>query len=62
MSINVDAYYRGQAAEELQAFGDRLLALSREAEEAAAHDAARHLADVSTQLLDMGLEMAGERT
>jgi hypothetical protein len=62
MSINVDAYYRGLAAEELQALGDRLFALSREAEEAKAHDAAWHLADVATQLLDMGLDMAGERT
>jgi hypothetical protein len=61
MNINVDVYYRGLAAEELQALGDRLLALSREAEEADAHDAARHLADVATQLLDIGLDVAGER-
>jgi hypothetical protein len=62
MSINLDAYYRGLAAEELQALGDRLLSLSGEAEQAEAHQAARHLADVATQLLDMGLEVAGEHT
>lgn len=62
MSINLDVYYRHLAAERLQELGDRMLALSREAENAEAHDAAWHLADVATQLLDMGVEMGGERT
>lgn len=62
MDINLDAYYRGLAAERLQELGDRLLALSREAESAEAHDAAMHLADLSTQLLDMGLDVGGQTT
>ncbi len=61
-AINLDAYYRGLAAERLQELGDAMLALSREAEAADAHDAAWHLADVATQLLDMGLEMGGNQT
>lgn len=60
--MNLDTYYRGLAAERLQELGDRLLALSREAEAAEAHDAAWHLADLSTQLLDMGLEVGGQIT
>lgn len=55
MNINLDTYYRGLAAERLQELGDRMMDLSREAERADAHDAAWHLADVSTQLLDMGV-------
>ena len=62
MSINLDAYYRGLAAEQLQELGDRLLTLSREAEKADAHDAAWHLADLSTQLLEMGLDVSNQQT
>ena len=62
MSMNLDAYYRGLAAEELQRLGDRLLQLSREAETADAHEAAWRLADASTQLLDLGLALAGQMT
>lgn len=62
MEMNLDTYYRGLAAERLQELGDRLLELSREAERAEAHDAAWHLADLSTQLLDMGLEAGGHTT
>ncbi len=61
MSINLDAYYRGLAAERLQRLADELLGLSGEAERADAHDAAFHLADVSTQLLGIGVELAGPR-
>ena len=57
MVINLDSYYRGLAAQQLQALGDQLLTLSREAEGAEAHDAAWHLADLSTQLLEMGLSV-----
>lgn len=62
MDINLDIYYRGLAAERLQELADRMLALSREAETADAHDAAMHLADLSTQLLDMGLDVGGHTT
>lgn len=62
MDINLDAYYRGLAGERLQELGDRLFALSREAEQADAHDAALHLSDIATQLLDMGLEVGGQTT
>ena len=62
MAINLDAYYRGLAAERLQELGDRLLTLSREAEKAEAHDAAWHLADLSTQLLEMGLDVSNQQT
>lgn len=62
MSINLDAYYRGLAAERLQELADSLLHLSREAETADAHDAAWHLSDLSTQLLDMGVTVSGRRT
>lgn len=62
MAINLDAYYRGLAAERLQELGDRLLTLSREAEQADAHDAAWHLADLSMQLLDMGLSVSNAHT
>ena len=60
--MNLDAYYRGLAAEELQGLADRLLQLSREAEGGEAHDAAWRLADASTQLLDLGLALAGQIT
>jgi hypothetical protein len=62
MDINLDAYYRGLAAERLQELGDRLLQLSGEAEKAGAHDAAWHLSDLATQLLDMGLNVGGHTT
>ena len=62
MSINLDAYYRGLAAERLQELGDRLLTLSREAEQAEAHDAAWHLSDLSTHLLDIGLAVGNAST
>ena len=62
MSINLDAYYRGLAAERLQEMGDALLQLSREAEAAEAHDAAWHLADISTQLLEIGLDVSNLTT
>lgn len=62
MSINPDAYYRGLAAERLQDIGDEMLRLSREAQQAEATTAALHLADVATQLLDMGLDMGGNTT
>ena len=62
MSINLDAYYRGLAAERLQEMGDALLQLSREAESSEAHDAAWHLADLSTQLLEMGLDVSNATT
>ena len=62
MVINLDSYYRGLAAQQLQALGDQLLTLSREAEGAEAHDAAWHLADLSTQLLEMGLSVGTMQT
>ena len=62
MSINLDAYYRGLAAARLQEMGDTLLQLSREAEAANAHDAAWHLADISTQLLEIGLDVSNLTT
>ena len=62
MSINLDSYYRGLAAEQLQALGDQFLTLSREAEKAEAHDAAWHLSDLATQLLDMGMAVSTQHT
>jgi hypothetical protein len=62
MSINLDAYYRGLAAEQIQTLGDQLLQLSRQAEAADAHDAAWHLSDLSTELLEMGLAVSTETT
>jgi signal transduction histidine kinase len=61
MSINLDTYYRGLASQRLQRLADELLELSREAEGADAHAAAFHLADLSTQLLDMGIDAGGRR-
>jgi hypothetical protein len=58
MAIDIDVYYRGLAAERLHEMGDRLLGLSREAEQADAHSAALHLADIATQLEDMAREAA----
>jgi len=60
--MNLDAYYRGLAATELQRLSDELLDLSREAERADAHSAALHLADAATQLLDLGLAVGGQMT
>lgn len=62
MAINLDSYYRGLAAEQLQALGDQMLTLSREAEKAEAHDAAWHLSDIATQLLDMGMSISTAQT
>jgi hypothetical protein len=59
--INADAYYRGVVGERIQQLADCLLRLSQEAEVEGAHDAALHLADVATQLLDAGIELAGKR-
>lgn len=60
--LNLNRYYRGLAGQQIQGLADHLLALSREAEAADAHDAAWHLADLSTQLLDLGMEVAGQVT
>lgn len=60
--VDINIYYRGLAAQELQELGDRLLALSTEATNADAHEAAWKLSDVATQLLDMGLELGGQTT
>lgn len=62
MDINLDTYYRGLAAEQLQELSDRLLVLAREATAAEAHDAAWHLSDLATQLLDLGLDLGGQTT
>jgi hypothetical protein len=59
--IDLDAYYRGLAGARLRALGDELLTLSGEAERTGAHDAAWHLSDLATQLLDLGIEVAGRR-
>jgi hypothetical protein len=59
--IDVDAYYKGVAGEHIQGLADRLLRLSQEAEREDAHEAALHLADVATQLLAVGVELAGKR-
>jgi hypothetical protein len=56
MAIDIDVYYRGLASERLHEMGDRMLNLSREAEQASAHNAAMHLADVATQLEGMARE------
>ena len=53
MAIDIDVYYRGLAAERLSDMGNSMLGLSREAEEASAHSAALHLADIATQLEGM---------
>ena len=58
MSIDLDNYYRGLAAERVQELADRLGTLAREAEQAGADDAALHLSDLSTQLLDLGVDLA----
>ena len=60
--MNLDAYYRGLAAEKLQQLGDQLMILSGEAAQSAAHDAAWHLSELATELLEMGLEVGNQRT
>jgi hypothetical protein len=60
MSINLDSYYRGLAAERLQRLGDELLVLSRQAAEAKADSAAWRLSSLATELLDLGLEVRDE--
>ena len=62
MAIDIDVYYQGLAAERLTEMGDRMLKLSREAEEASAHRAAMHLADIATQLEDMAREASPDLT
>ncbi len=59
-AMNLDAYYRGLGAERVQALGDELVGLSQQAEQAEAHQAALHLADVATQLLEIGVALSGE--
>ena len=54
--IDADAYYRGVAGERIQGLSDSLLVLSQEAEREGAHEAALHLADAATQLLDVGID------
>jgi hypothetical protein len=61
MTINVDMYYKSVAGERIQHLADCLLRLAQEAELQAAHDAALHLADASTQLLEVGIEACGKR-
>jgi len=56
MAIDIDVYYRGLAAERLSDMGNSMLNLSREAEQASAHSAALHLADIATQLEGMARE------
>lgn len=58
MGIDVDSYYRGEAASQIQELADRLARLASEAGQGGADDAALHLADLSTQLLDLGVELA----
>jgi hypothetical protein len=60
--MNLDGYYRGLAGSAIQELSDRLLELSGEAAAAEAHDAAFHLAETATELLDMGLELGGQHT
>lgn len=62
MAIDIDTYFRGLAAERLRELGDTMLVLSQEAEQADAHMAAMHLADISTQLEDIAREASPEST
>jgi len=61
MSIDIDAYYRGLAGDDIQVLADRLLALSQQAELAGAHGAALHLADASTQMSDLAQDVGGQQ-
>lgn len=60
MAIDINTYFRGLAADRLREMGDTMLALSREAEEANAHSAALHLADIATQLEDIARDALPE--
>lgn len=62
MAIDINTYFRGLAAERLRGLGDTMLELSREAEQASAHLAAMHLADIATQLEDIAREASPEST
>ena len=57
VGMNLDAYYRGLAAERLQSLGDELSNLAQEAQGAEAVQAAMELSDLSTQLLDLGVSV-----
>lgn len=57
MAMNLDAYYRGLAAERVQQLSDEFLSLSREAAEADADSAAWRLSSLATQLLDMKADL-----
>lgn len=59
-SMNLDAYYRSLGAERVQALADELAGLAQQAGQAEAHQAALHLADVATQLLEIGVALSGE--
>jgi hypothetical protein len=61
MSINLNTYYRGAGAERVQELADNLGRLASEADQAGADDAAMHLADLATQLLDLGVDLAAHR-
>lgn len=61
MSMDLNAYYRGAAAERVQELADDLARLAGDAGQAGADDAALHLADLSTQLLDLGVDLAAHR-
>lgn len=60
MAIDINTYFRGLAADRLRELGDSMLELSREAEEANAHSAALHLADIATQLEDIARDASPE--
>ncbi len=60
MAIDINTYFRGLAADRLRELGDTMLGLSREAEQADAHMAAMHLADIATQLEDIAREASPE--
>lgn len=61
LDMDLDAYYRGEAAGQVQRLADRFARLAGEAEQAGAEDAAVQLSDLSTQLLDLGVELAAHR-
>ncbi len=60
MAIDINTYFRGLAADRLRELGDTMLGLSQEAEQADAHMAAMHLADIATQLEDIAREASPE--
>ena len=59
--IDSDVYYKGVAGDCIQELADYLLHIAQEAEREQAHEAALHLADASTQLLGVGVDLAGRR-